>query len=257
MVLVGLLLSTAKAHASTCVLSPIVFPRPGETAALNTHVFARSIGVEPDAIELRVSTTNAIVETTTTRIDQGEVWYELTPKKPLLASTRYDVIEHRKPDRHIIGTFKTGTTTDTTPPRWTGTMKAELRVFKTAPSKRGVVTVDMLDHADHITVDGPAVEDDVTSSDSIRYAIWANDDTKPIDFTGPPLHHRAEAKHVPHGATARFTLGSVYLCDAAGFDVDKRRGKKFTIGVRPYDLAGNYGEAKELIVDMTKSVPAH
>jgi hypothetical protein len=217
-------------------------------------VFIRSIGIEPDAIELRLA--NAIVETTATRNDQGEVWFELTPKKPLSPNTRYDVIEFRKQDRNLIGTFKTGTATDTTPPKWTGTMKAELRVFNFRRGTRGVITIDMMDHGDFIAIDGPPLEDDVTSQDSIRYAIWVNDDTKPIDFDKPPLHYRAEAKHIPQGSSARFTLGSVYLCDAAGFDVEARKKKPFRIGVKPYDLAGNYGEAKELVVDMSKSVPA-
>jgi len=261
--LVGALFAR-EAHSSTCALSPIVFPRPGETAATNTHVFVRSIGIPPTALELHASATDTVVDVTAKKIERNEAWFELIPKAPLPPSTRYDVIEYRENKRrYLIDTFPTGVATDTTPPQWGGPLQVEYRVVAPikqkghVPGKPRVITLDMLDHQDYIAIVGPAPEDDVTPSASIRYAVWIGNEKDPIDFSKPPDVHKAEAMFVPDGAKrARFTLGSVYLCDACDVDIAGRGEKPFKIGVKPYDLAGNYGAPVELVVDFKKPVPA-
>jgi hypothetical protein len=170
---------------------------------------------------------------------------ELAPRASLASSTQYEVAvvdPDQYPSTVVVGTFKTGTATDTTAPRLKngGAVEAHRNVQYGGG--------DCSIRGPWIDVTGIDAEDPSRPAAQILWGVWESGPSGKIDASKPP----AAMIRPLHG---RITIGQRSLCDPHGFPLPDKG--VFSFGVAPIDEAGNTGTMKTHRVDMGAATPEH
>jgi hypothetical protein len=164
----------------------------------------------------------------------GTERFELTPLAPLAPSTAYELRSSRD---EVVGIFTTSVLEDKRPPMWSGVTRGHLW-----REKKGVIPVECGVPLVHLEGASEAV-DDQTTSDDIRYALWAGKPDAPLDYAAPPLTWTARAREAK-----RFELnvGSSIPGDN-DFELPKERPLR--VGIKAYDLAANASDPSEVTLE--------
>lgn len=242
-------LSMAWAHdASACsCVGPrdvLVGPDRIEDAPTNTRIRVEvAEAARASGVVVRVSGADAAVETTSRTWPSGYLTFvELTPKKPLAPSTRYEiaVVDKSKfPSTTVLGTFKTGTTADAVAPKLDAIGTTAAHGNAHAGGGDCSIKGPWVDIGP-ITVDDPG-----RPAAKLVYAVWAGDANGNVDTSKPP-----NAMLLPHQKSV--TLGKRSLCDPHGYDLPKTPLATFAIAA--VDEAGNTSAPKRFRVDF-RGVP--
>ena len=229
-------------HASACsCMGPrdgLVGPDRIEDAPINTHIRVEvAEAARASGVVVRVPGTDVAVETTSRTWPSGHLTFvELTPKKPLAASTRYEIAivdKNKFPSTTVLGTFKTGTTADTTAPKLDAIGTAAAQGNAHAGGGDCSIKGPWVDIGP-LTVDDPG-----RPTAKLAYALWAGDANGNDDTSKPPN-------------AMLLTIGKRSLCDPHGFDLPKTPFGSFAIAA--VDEAGNTSAPKRFRVDF-RGVP--
>jgi len=205
-------------------------------------------------LELRKAAGDVVAIEQRESISDSIATIELVPKQALEPSTRYEIrliSSSGATTPRILGTFLTGTTSDTTPPSWRGvTTFARFEGLTSTKHGGGVVTLS--DPADAcvgpgVSFRGPsAATDDQTRPEDIRYAFWiAEPDAAAIDYKKAPNAYAQRQLHVS-GFEVAYGVKPIPLND---FAPPTKNKKTFKVGIRAVDLAGNMSsEPSEIVV---------
>ncbi len=239
------------ANACSCAGPEIVYLGPkGADAPLNTHV---RVDVPPGTGGTYVLRTHptpaapAVVTPTTTSVysvgTSGLETFDLAPLAPLAPRTRYEVVLVRPgthPPNTVVGTFVTGTSSDTVAPRLSRV--GNVRVHLNGGNVRGgMCTVN----GPWLTVSGFAAEDPGRPDARLAFLLWR-----------PDAHGKVDTKATPsalvepyHGEVA---IGQTSLCDPRSFPLPAGRT---TLAVAVVDEAGNRSAPKAFQVDLSRPTP--
>jgi hypothetical protein len=241
----ALVLSLARiedAKACSCVGPHDVLVGPDRAAdvALNTKVRLEvPAGTKrANGAVLRVHEGDKVDASVRTFADGSLTFVELTPGKPLSSKTRYEIAivdPADYPSTTVIGTFETGTTTDTTPPKLDSIGTAVAR--GNAHPGGGDCSI----RGPWIDIGPIRAEDPGRPNAKLLFAVWLADASGNIDVAKPPLVLVA-----PHKETV--TLGKRSLCDPHGFPVPSAQA--VSLAIAAVDEAGNTSAAKRVRVDL-------
>jgi len=240
--------SVRDAGACSC-MSPhaaILTPDRVDDAPLDTKVrleVPTSVGPVKPRVVLRAHGGADVAVTTRTSVNGALDTIELTPSAPLAASTQYEVAvvyDQQHPSTFVLGTFKTGTATDTTPPRI---------------DKLGAVTAQMFGgFGSSCSIPGPWIDvETIAASDPSRpkaqlvFGVWRGNAAGVIDATKPP-----EAI-VRRGYGDGLTIGRRSMCDPHDFALP--RAGVVWLGIAAIDEAGNASPMKRVQVNMSNAAP--
>lgn len=236
-------LSTVPADASCGRSPPIrVWPHRGVPVPMNAHVLITAPATwRGDATLLLVTAPRRGRATDRVAVKE-EAWrtaeverIELTPLAPLAPSTAYELRSSRG---EVLGAFTTSVMEDKRAPTWSGVTRGSLYRFRA-----GVIDVEC--GTSLLDVEGPSeAVDDQTTSEDIRYAVWAGKPGAPLDYTLPPLAWTARS---PYRSEGRFGLD--YGSSEFGNDIDLPKERPLRIGIKAYDLANNATAPSEITVN--------
>lgn len=248
------LLRTSDTSACTC-LGPqltIVGPDRVDDAALNVRVRfevpSRGTPFGAKSAVLRVSDTGAAADVSERDWRDGSNLYvELTPTTSLQPSTRYEVAfvdpdPKAYPKVTVLGTFKTGTATDTTAPVLDAVGAAVAKgsgAFSTTCSVRGP----------WIAVSGLAAHDPGRPNAKLKYGIWVADAAGHLDTSKPP------ATLLDPWDDSVY-LGRRSLCDPHDFPISMT-APSMTIAIAAVDESGNTSPPRRLPKISLVGVGAH
>jgi hypothetical protein len=249
------LLRWSDAAACSCLGAQleIIGPDRVDDAPLNTRVRfeapANGAPVSAKNAVLRVSDTGVRAEITERDWKDGStIFVELTPTKPLAASTRYEVAfidpdPNAYPNTTVLSTFKTGNAADTTPPKLDAVGAA-------------VAKGDARAHSSMCGIPGPWVEvSGIVASDpgrpnaKLRFGIWTGDAAGNVDTSKPPAALYAKWE-------ATLTIGKRSLCDPHDFPIPMN-APSMTIAIAAVDEAGNMSAPRKLPKIALAGVGAH
>ena len=247
------LLQPSDASACSCMAPQIAIVGPDRVsdAPLNTRVrFVVPVQTAPAATAVvRVSDTSARADVTERRwVDGTQIFVELTPAKPLGPDTRYEVAlvssdPSAYPSTTVLGTFKTGTSADTTPPKLDSVGAA-------------VAKGNLRAGGGDCTIQGPWIEvANVSASDPGRpaarlmYGVWAADAAGNLDTTKPPA--ALVSKYLD-----TLTVGKRSLCDPHDFPISMS-APSMTIAIAAVDEAGNMSPPRRLPKISLTGIGAH
>jgi hypothetical protein len=233
------------ADACSCQRPQIeVWPVATVAAPTNTHVwlaYPPAAGAPPAAADLglRVRGASPPVPVAIDVRESGAASrrvYELIPRAPLTARTRYEVTAARADGKpaEVIGEITVGEKADETPPAWEGIERA--RLFHPPAHCCDCSTGDA-----YVVLDLRPPTDDATSAERLVWAVWLGDGKGKIDFAQPPVTTVAA-----WGST--IVLGHKSSCAPANL-VFPPKGRA-RVGLRPLDLAGNAGKPSEIEVEI-------
>jgi hypothetical protein len=233
LVLVALTEHDAGACSCRAPQAALITPDRVSDAPLNTIVrVERPLG-EQSRVILRARRSGRTWEDIRTRsrttAPGGELaMLELTPFAPLDPSTQYEVAIPEPPGtvvtETVVGTFRTGTATDTTPPRL---------------DALGVTTVVRNPHANGascqvegpwVVIEGVHAEDPGRPTAQLAFGVWLGDAAGNIDAQKPPAAILSVEEEKLH-------IGQYTLCDPHGFTMPKAPTAWF--GIAALDEAGN------------------
>jgi len=232
-----------RAEACSCAGPRAAFLSPKSAAApLNTHARVEV----PASLAGRTFVLRAhrgpVVPTTAERLHGRDVvTIDLTPTAPLARETRYEVaaIDTRVyPSTLVIGTFVTGTSTDTTAP-----LLPSLGRLRTHMASAGGGLCSAREP--WITFEGTNASDPGRPDADLGYAVWRLEKNAAVDTRRPP-----DAFLASTGGAA--VLGSTSVCDPHPFDLS---GRAVDLVVAAVDEAGNRSPARKVHVDLTKASP--
>jgi hypothetical protein len=211
-----------------------------KTAPPNTHVmlwFADRVYKTAPTFTLREADKKAEVATDRRDVKSGAFTIaDLAPRRALKAKTGYEVVDQ---DGQVVLEFTTTAKADTKAPAWTG-MTAD---YVKQPGACCMCNTGY----PYIQVKATGATDD-GGAERIVYAVWTADTQDgakipAFDYSKPPqLYVRAWR--------GEFDLGHSSTCSRNNFDI--ATGKVIKLGVRPIDLAGNAGPAREVLVDLSQ-----
>jgi hypothetical protein len=239
----------AEREADACSCAPpaasLVAPDRVDDAPLNAKVraFLPSSTVAPGPaarLVLRAHATKAAVTTTRTAFATGG-WLstvELSPAAPLEPSTQYELAllePGAVPGATVLGTFRTGSSADTTAPRLEPLGKAVAYANKNAVGTACQIT------GPWITIDGVRADDPGRAGAQLLYGIWLGDAAGNVDTNRPP----AELARAVDG---RLHLGRTSACDPHAFPLP-RTGVVW-LGIAAVDEAGNTSAPRRVRVDL-------
>jgi hypothetical protein len=233
-----------EAGACSCVgpQSALLTPDRVDDAPLNTRVrveLASSKG--GGRLVLRAVGSSADIPTAARTMTPGG-WLEiveLVPQKPLAPDTRHlvalvDRAQH--PTTTVIGTFKTGTSTDTSAPR--------IDAFGTATAHRNAGLVG----GGSCSVPGPWVTIDTIRADDpgrrdaqIVFGVWLGDASGRVDATKPPTT-------ILRSYDGGLNIGQMSLCDPRSFPLPSSRFA--WLGIAALDEAGNASALRKVHVEL-------
>jgi hypothetical protein len=225
----------------------IVAPDRVDDASLNTRVRFEVPARTPSAngAVLRVTDGAGRVDATTRSWNDGGLTFvELTPAKPLQASTRYElaiVDASAYPSTTVIGTFSTGTKSDTVAPRLVSIGTATAR--GNAHAGGGDCSIQ----GPWIEVGPVQAEDPERPKAHLMFAVWLGDAAGRVDTTKPPAGLLEEHRGV-------VTIGRRSLCDPHDFPIPHAPFATFALGA--VDESGNMSAPRKLRVDL-RGVGAH
>lgn len=168
---------------------------------------------------------------------------ELTPTRPLLPRTTYEVEIVRptvRPAIYVIGTFTTGEATDTTAPQ----------ITKVDASPADPEDVPRTCRAQGPWLNVDLVADDPSRTDAaLVYGVWRADAAGRIDGKRPPATIVApdqdrDGKRVLH-------VGRTSICDPRAFALPAKG--PVTLGIAAIDEAGNVGPIRRVVVRLPRS----
>lgn len=160
--------------------------------------------------------------------------FELTPLTPLEPSTAYEL---RSTRGEVLGVFTTSVLEDRRPPTWGGLKAGRLwrEPKNVVPAPCGV---------DLVRLEGPAAAlDDQTTSDDVRYALWAARPGVALDYSTPPLTWTSRDR-----GSLEFVL-SYGSSDHEAMDFELPKERPLRVGVRAFDLAANGSDPSELTLE--------
>jgi hypothetical protein len=240
--LVASMLAAVPAHAVCGMRPPIhVWPHRGVAVPTNARVFVTAPATwradatfslqtaprknQPSArIALKAqSSRGASVER-----------FELTPLAPLAPSTAYELRSSRG---EVVGIFTTSVLEDTRSPVWSGVTRGQLW-----REKKGVIPVACGVSLVHLEGASEAV-DDQTTSDDIRYALWAGKPDAPLDYAAPPRTWTARARDA---RAFELNYGSS-IPEDNDFELPEERPLR--VGIKAYDLAANASDPSEVTLE--------
>lgn len=225
----------------------LVSPDRVDDAPLNTKIRlelpnAATMRTQPGVTGpyLRTHDGEKVVVTTSRAIAPGG-WLDsvdLTPTSPLAASTQYEIVmldPSAIPSAIVIGTFKTATTADTTPPRLDA-VGAGI-AFKNAHASGAGCEVS----GPWVIVEGIRAEDPGRPDAQLSLAIWLGDASGNVDTRKPPT-----AIRTTHDA--KLHLGRLSICDPHDFPLPKT--PVMWVGIAAVDEAGNTSAMRRVRVDI-------
>ena len=232
--------------APACSCSPpspnMISPEPTTDAPLNTRVRLELPEPMPEGntVVFRVHGETANVKTTERKMPYGPVnVVELVPTTALAPSTRYEVgyIDPNKhPSTTILGSFKTGTTADTTAPKFT--KMGAVSAMKNPANNMGSCSVN----GPWVQIEGLEANDGARSASEISYAIWLANAAGVIDETKTPTV-------IAHNPWSTLQLGPMSACDPHAFPYPKGGGT-MTFAIAAVDMAGNQSPSKRATVNL-------
>lgn len=233
------------ARACSCVgpRMAMLTPVRAQAAPLNTRVRLEVPHQAKPSFVLRAHR-GAAVPTSVTVLSGAELdTVELTPTAPLTRETRYEVAivdPSAVPSTTVVGTFTTGTTTDTVAPKVKsyGTAKTRMNLGHVGG---GMCSI----RGPWVEIEGLSVEDPGRPDAELAYAIWGPDSTGKLDTKGPPTTiYRAHE--------GRLFIGRTSLCDPREFPLS---GPRVTLAVAAVDESGNRGPERRFTLDLTRPTP--
>jgi hypothetical protein len=249
---VGVALALVARDAGACSCAgpqeTLVTPSRVDDAPLNTKVRVEvptQQGPTPPATRLVLRVHGGKEVDTQARVaKQGDVdLHELTPLGGLAASTQYEVAvidPNRRPKTIVIGTFKTGTTSDQTAPSLDA-----ITFNPPAPTGAGNGRVMVLSSC---SISGPRVHfESVAATDRGRpnaqllYGVWLGDATGKIDATKPPTRLLQPGQKT-------LTVGADSGCSVHDFPFPKTGFAD--LGVAAIDEAGNRSALRTFRIDV-------
>ena len=246
----AILAGAADARACSCGGPHVRYLTPDrvDDAPINTRVrFEVPIHSGPGGTArhvLRVPGSTAEIAVAEQRFAGGGVEVvELTPRAPLSPSTQYEVAvidpaEH--PGTLVFGTFRTGTTADTTAPTFKQGGAAE--AHRNVRFGGGDCSI----RGPWIDVNGLEAADPSRPNAQILWGVWPRGPSGKIDPSKPPATVVQPWRGV-------LTIGRRSLCDPRDFPLPD--AGVLTFGIAPLDEAGNAGPLKTYRVDMSAATP--
>jgi hypothetical protein len=239
-------LAEPESRACSCVGPQLSFLSPvhADDAPLNVHVRieAPSSGLSAQTLVLRVHDGSTVAAQVRTIPGPTVTIAELVPAAPLAPLTRYEVATvdaTKHPATTVIGTFKTGTSTDTKPPR----LERVGRPRTTLNTQFG--GGDCSIQGPWITVGGIVARDPDRPGAQLAYGVWQADKGGKLDTTRPP-----DALVFPYQDT--IAIGQTSLCDMHAFAFDSA---VVSLAIAAIDESGNASPAVRLRADVTRSTP--
>jgi hypothetical protein len=237
------------AGACSCVGPQLrlIAPDRLDDAPRNAHV-RLAMPAQPQKngshIVLRAHGSRAEVATTSRSRQYGMVTdVELVPNALLAADTQYELATidpTAHPPETVFGTFRTGSSSDTTAPRLDSTGHAAAKV-NPHPSGGSCGIPGPWVVLEHIRATDPGRADA-----QLAMAVWLGDASGRIDDTRPPS---AIEKLAGEG----ILLGPASMCDPRSFPFPKTRS--MWIGLAVLDEAGNRSATKRVRVDLAGATP--
>jgi len=182
----------------------------------------------------------------------------IVPLAPLSPNRRYEIRGFsvwplQEPERgRLLGTFRTGSYTDSAGPTWSGPARADAHSLagplRAARRGQGVISLPVGPEqiGPAFDVFGPTPVDDHTSPSSLRYAVWQAGDDGSIDYRRPPTAILAhEPKHDTEGRL--FVAGAENECMRRAFPFPATG--RYRVGIKVLDLAGNASSPGEVTID--------
>lgn len=168
---------------------------------------------------------------------------DLTPLAPLAAVTRYEVATvdpNKHPATTVLGTFKTGTDVDTTPPRLdsVGKIATHLNLGMVGGGNCSI-------RGPWITLSGYAIQDPGRKDAALGFAIWTADGAGKLDTKRPP-----DTLLFPF--REQVSIGQTSLCDPRSFPL---KGPTMQFAIAVVDEAGNKSSEKRFRADLTRPSP--
>ena len=227
-VVAALFAVTMDSHACVVLAPDLVLPRSSsrDLAPRNAHLWM--MGGPPELMNgatfalVAIPPGAAPVPALEVRQWEQSTLFELVPDAPLAAGVRYDLWatpwtsrSRLRPEKPmLLGTFRTGTESDVTPPAPPSLGNAVLR-----PRVGSCGASLMIEAAP-----------DLDLADAVLFAVWLGDQTGHIDYHAPPV------QIVPVSAEDH----------SLELNAAPRPGSR--VGVRALDLAGNLGAPVERTV---------
>jgi hypothetical protein len=236
-----------ESHACSCVGPQLSFlsPAHADDAPLNVHVRleAPSSGLSARALVLRVHDGPTVATQVRTTPGPSVTIAELVPTAALSPLTRYEVATvdtTKHPSTIVIGTFQTGTSTDTRPPR----LERVGRPRTTINTQFG--GGDCSIQGPWITVGGIVASDPDRPGAQLAYGVWQADKGGKLDTTRPP-----DALVFPRQKDT-IAIGQTSLCDVHAFTFDSA---VVSLAIAAIDESGNASPPVRLRADVTRSTP--
>jgi hypothetical protein len=246
LVLIAVSVASDDARACSCVGPHFVFlsPMGADSAPVNVHVRleapSNAQGAQTFVVRAHGSATAVTVQTRT-YAEPSVTIVELVPSASLPALTRFEVATvdpTAHPPTTVIGTFKTGSTADTTAPRFDSIGKQRTRL-------------NTHFGGGDCSIQGPwiALSDLVAHDDrpdgQLAYAVWAADATGTLNTTRGP-----DTLVFPYNNA--ISIGQTSLCDPRRFTF---RGSVVTLAVAAVDESGNTSRSIRIRADLTHDTP--
>lgn len=222
----------------------LVSPWRSDTAPLNAHVLIEAPTAELDTrlLVLRPhGATTAVAVQLRTYPDALVTYVELIPTAPLAPATRFEVAAvdpTAHPPVTVIGTFKTATSMDLSPPQLDGIGR---RATHINPQANGAAC----------EVQGPwielsqlAVHDDWPNAE-LLYGVWWADARGNVTTQRVP-------DTIVFPDRGVITLGRASLCSVARYPL---KGPIVTFAIAAMDEAGNISRPIHVSVDVTRASP--
>jgi hypothetical protein len=239
------------AEACSCAGPNLTFLGPkGRDVPLNTHVRIDVPTGTSGTYVLRThpgSGAPAIVASTKTSVysvgTSGLETVDLAPLAPLAPSTRYEVVVVRPgthPPNTVVGTFVTGTGTDTTPPRFSNLGKVRTRL-NLGHVGGGMCSI----RGPWLTVSDYVAEDPGRPDAHLAFLVWGPDAKGKVDTSATP-------SALVEPFRGEIAIGQTSLCDPRSFPLP---GSRITLAIATVDEAGNRSAPKTFQADLTRPTP--
>jgi hypothetical protein len=222
------------AHACSCTHTGLaVYPRPGEIAPRNTHIWVEVPADLADASPTLRATGIGAVPADVRRLGASSLrTIELIPRTPLPAHVLVEVLL----GSDVVGEVRVGEATDDKPPTWDGLESGEASAGRFEGCGAGQPFVEL-----SLGKRG----DDQTPARALRYAVWLGQPGQALPYGQPPAL-------VVSAWGDRLSLGHESRCAAANLELPPA----FAVGVRVMDLAGNLGPASEADIRVPRPATA-
>jgi hypothetical protein len=243
-VLLAATIASHDAFACSCRGPQLAFLSPWncDDAPLNVHVwFEAPTGPSTPSLVLRAHRGADVATQVRTYPDTYVTYVEMIPAAPLFPLTRYEVATVNAashPPVTVLGTFKTASAMDTTPPRFNAIGHQRTRI-------------NAVYGGGDCSIQGPWIElGDLTVHDDwpdaqLLYGIWSADASGNVNTQRQP-----DAIAFPYGGVVK--IGQSSLCDPSRYAL---KGPVVTFAIAAFDEAGNASRPIRVRADVTRNTP--